>query len=109
MTLTKTRALAGATALLSLALLAGCDRPSHQARQSAAADASAVVVGKAPAEPTGDPAGTTPVAADGKELTKTEETRKMPLEGQENSFMTESKVDSQRTGKVDAQTARRGQ
>ena len=74
-----------------------------------AASSSTVLVGTAPAQPSGDPPGTTPVSGDTKELTKTEESRKMPVEGQDSSHFSESKVDSQRTGKTDEQTQRRPQ
>lgn len=48
------------------------------------ADPSAVVIGAAPAQPTGDPPGTTPVASDTTELAKSVESQSMPLPGQPN-------------------------
>jgi hypothetical protein len=55
---------------------------------SNAADASAVVVGTAPAQPSGDPPGTTPVASNTTDLTKQEEISKKPQEGDNHSYST---------------------
>jgi hypothetical protein len=55
-------------ALLALGLVA-CNPRHAESQRTAAADPSAVVVGVAPAPPTGDPPGTTPVDPDGAENT----------------------------------------
>lgn len=73
------------------------------------ASPSAQVIGTAPSEPKGDTPQTTSVAAPQKELTKAEETKAMPVEGQDSSHFSESTKDSQRAGKTDAQTQRRAQ
>ena len=52
------------------------------------ADASAVVVGTAPAQPSGDPPGTTPVAPNTSDVTKQEEISKKPQEGDNHSHST---------------------
>ncbi len=59
--------------------VAACDRKvGAKARTALAPDASAQVIGKEPAPPTGDPPGTTPVASDTTTVTKDEETTKKP-------------------------------
>ena len=68
---------------------------------------SAQVIGTKPADPQPEPAGVTAVAPGTKELTKKQEVNDMPKEGQDSSHLTESKVDSQRTGQGDQQTERR--
>ena len=63
-------------------------------------DASAVVVGTAPAEP----AGTTPVASNTSDVTKHEESSHMPKEGDTNSYSTvapETKQKSEGTSPAD--------
>jgi len=78
------------------------------AAPAVAVDASAKVIGTAPAEPQGDPAGTTAVAPNTKDLTKQAESSQMPKEGQDSSHLTESPKDSQRSGaNGDQQTERR--
>ena len=52
------------------------------------ASPSAQVIGVKPAEPTGDPAGTTPVAGNTTEVTKHEETTQKPQEGDNHSYST---------------------
>jgi hypothetical protein len=91
-----------------LAGVTACNRHDDVPAANAASP-STQVIGTPPAAATGDTPATTSVAADKKELTKSEESRSMPLEGQHNSFMTESQKDSQRAGKVDEQTQRRPQ
>ena len=106
-------AQAGARVLAAAFLVAGaaaCDRnKASDARESAAPSPSANVIGTAPAAPTGDPPGTTPVAKEQSELSKHEESTQKPQEGDQNSFMTESQRDAQRAGKGDEQTQRRQQ
>src|SRR4051812_18467944 len=50
------------------------------------ASPSAQVIGVKPAEPTGDPAGTTPVASNTSDVTKHEEAAKKPQEGDNHSY-----------------------
>jgi len=107
---------AGARVLATMFVVAGLaacgDRISNTHSKAAPAnpaDPSAVVIGTATEQPTGDPPGTTPVAGGTDELSKKAETQKMPMEGQDSSHLSESKNDSQRTGGSDQQTQRRGQ
>ena len=57
---------------------------------------SAVVVGQAPAAPTGDPPGTTPVAPDTTTISKAEETTAKPQEGDNHSYSTTAPVTPQK-------------
>ena len=69
---------------------------------------SAKVIGTAPAEPQGDTVQTTAVAPNTTDLSKGQEAKNMPLEGQDSSHLTESRKDSQRSGADgDQQTERR--
>ena len=68
-----------------------------KAPSSNAADASAVVVGTAPAQPTGDPAGTTPVASNTTDVTKHEEINNKPQEGDNHSYSTLSPETKQKS------------
>ena len=92
---------------------AACDRISDTSAKTPAQPAttgSAQVIGTAPAEPSGDPAGTSPVASDTRDLTKKAESTQMPKEGQDSSHLTEAPNDSQRSGaNGDQQTRRRAQ
>jgi len=57
-----------AAAIVVAAGVSACDKKaSTKARASLTPDDSAVVIGKAPAPPTGDPPETTPVAGNGTE------------------------------------------
>lgn len=77
---------------VSLALgLAACDKmkASTKARTAAAPDASAEVIGKAPAPPTAqEPPGVTPVAPNTTTITKQEESTQKPQEGDNHSYST---------------------
>jgi hypothetical protein len=64
------------------------------------ADASAVVVGTAPAQPSGDPPGTTPVAPNTSDVTKAEESSNKPKEGDNNSFSTVAPATKQKSDGV---------
>ena len=69
---------------------------------------SAQVIGTAPAEPKGDTPQTTAVAPNTTDISAKQESKNMPLEGQDSSHMTESRKDSQRPGADgDQQTERR--
>ena len=75
-------------AALLLAGLAACgERISDttvKAPKPLAPSPSAVVIGQAPADPTGDPAGTSPVAPSTTYVTKDVEQKAMPVPGQPN-------------------------
>lgn len=89
-----TLALAAATTLCALA---ACDRDSG-AGVSAKPDASAQTINVKPAPPTGDPPGTTPVAGDQSDLSKSQEQNQMPLEGQNHSYSSVAPQQSQKPG-----------
>jgi hypothetical protein len=69
---------------LALASLAACGEHNRDANPLSKADPSAVVIGTTPAEPSGDPPGTTPVADASKQLSNGSEQAAMPLPGQAN-------------------------
>jgi len=82
---------AGARVIAMAIVLAGLsacgDRISNTHARTPTPDApspSAVVIGTAPAQPTGDPPGTTPVASGSTEVTKPVESASMPQPGQPN-------------------------
>jgi hypothetical protein len=87
-------------ALLLAAGLTACGEQISDTSAKAPADGqaspSAVVIGQAPAEPTGDPPGTTPVAGDTTEISKAEESRQMPQEGDNHSYSTTATVTPQK-------------
>src|SRR4051794_20928893 len=64
---------------------------------SNAASPSAVVVGTAPAQHSGDPPGTTPVDSHTSDLTKDEESSKKPQEGDNHSYSTVSPETKQKS------------
>ena len=80
------------------------------------AASSAVLVGTAPAQPSGDPPGTTPVASqetantaatnNTTELTKHEETTQKPQEGDNHAYSSVSPDNPQKAGGVDPVAAR---
>ena len=94
-----------------IAGLAACgDRLSHSASKAPkAADASpsAIVIGTAPAQPTGDPPGTTPVSSDTTEVTKSVESSAMPQPGQPNDHSNLAPKPSQKADEI-AQTPAEG-
>lgn len=101
---------AGARVLATMfvvASLAACsDRISNTHSKAAPAnpvDPSAVVIGTAPAQPTGDPPGTTPVAGNDSDLTKAVESGAMPQPGQPNDHSNVAPAASQKAGEI-AQT-----
>ena len=65
-----------------------------------AASPSAVVIGTAPAQPTGDPPGTTPVAGSTTEVTKPVESASMPQPGQPNDHSNVAPMPSQKSGEI---------
>ena len=91
-------------ALLLAAGLTACGERLSDTRSKTpkpvAASPSAVVIGQAPAEPTGDPPGTTPVAGNTTEITKHEETTEKPQEGDNHSHSTTAPVTPQKAGRI---------
>jgi hypothetical protein len=85
--------------------VSACTR-HHDDGLSAAASPSAQVIGTAPAPPTGDPPGTTPVAPNTDEVSKAVETTAMPLPGQPNDHSNLAPNPSQKAGAKDAQQPR---
>ena len=92
------------TALFLAAGLSACGERISENRtktsQPDQASPSAVVVGQAPAAPSGDPPGTTPVAPNTTEITKQEETREKPQEGDNHSYSTTAKITPQKADGV---------
>jgi hypothetical protein len=84
------RGLAAAAAAASLLALAACERHHDVPPTPAGASPSAVVIGTTPANPTGDPPGTTPIAGNTSDISKPAESTKKPQEGDENSHSTEA-------------------
>jgi hypothetical protein len=100
---TQDRIARGAHMLAALLLasgLAACGEriSDNQAKapNPAKAESSAVVVGQAPAPPTGDPPGTTPVAPNTTEISKQVESREKPQEGDNHSYSTTAPVTPQK-------------
>ena len=88
-----------------LAGLAACgERISNTdtgtAPKAAAATPSAVVIGTAPAQPTGDPPGTTPVSGNTTEVTKSVESVSMPQPGQPNDHSNVAPMPSQKAEEI---------
>jgi hypothetical protein len=87
-----------------LAGLAACGERISDTRaktpKPVAASPSAVVIGTAPAEPTGDPAGTTPVAGNTSDVTKSVESGAMPQPGQPNDHSNLAPKPSQQAGEI---------
>ena len=87
---------------------AACDSVSHTSSRTPAQPAttgSAQVIGTAPAQPSGDPPGTTPVDGHTTDVTKQEEIKGKPAEGDDHSYSTvspETKQKSEHTSKADA-------
>jgi hypothetical protein len=85
--------------------LAACgDRLSdtHAGKTPKAPDASpsAVVIGTAPAQPSGDPPGTTPVSGGTTEVTKSVESHSMPQPGQPNDHSNVAPMPSQKADEI---------
>jgi hypothetical protein len=90
-----------ATALVAALVLVGlaaCGEHNRDANPLPKADPSAVVIGKAPAEPSGDPPGTTPVAPATTEVSKAAESVAMPMPGQPNDHSNLAPNPSQKAG-----------
>lgn len=88
-----------AAAVVIAAGLSACDKTvGTKARAALAPDESAVVIGKTPAPPTGDPPGTTPVASNTTEISKHEEINEKPQEGDNHSYSTVAPDTPQKAG-----------
>src|SRR3954471_9108933 len=93
-----------------IAGITACDRHRDGAQVSAtsatglpaSADASAKTIGVAPAPSTGDPAGTTAVAPNTSDISKSAE-RVGPREGDNHSYSSVSPSNPQKAGSVDPQ------
>jgi hypothetical protein len=86
-----------------LAGLSACgDRPNTSTRSAATPDPSAVVIGTAPAQPTGDPPGTTAVSPGATDVSKAVESQSMPLPGQPNDHSNVAPKPSQAPAGADA-------
>lgn len=87
-----------------IAGLAACgDRLSNTTAKTPKADdasPSAVVIGTAPGQPVAEPPGTTPVSSDTTEVTKSVESRVMPLPGQANDHSNLAARPSQKSGEI---------
>jgi len=79
-------------AALLFAGLAACDEraPGTTAKSAKPNEPSpsAVVIGQAPADPKGDPPGTTPVAPNTSDVSKAAESVSRPIEGDNHSYST---------------------
>lgn len=97
-------------ALLLAAGLAACGERISDTRVKAPEpskpESSAVVIGQAPAEPTGDPPGTTPVAPNTTYIDKKTETQDKPQEGDNHSYSTTAPVTPQKAGYANETDAR---
>jgi hypothetical protein len=82
-------------AALALVGLAACG-DHRDANPLSKADPSAVVIGTTPAQPSGDPPGTTPVSSGTTEVSKAVENVSMPLPGQPNDHSNLAATPSQR-------------
>ena len=91
-------------ALLLAAGLAACGERISDTRVKAPEpmkpESSAVVIGTAPAEPTGDPPGTTPVTGGTTEVTKSVEAKAMPQPGQPNDHSNLAPKPSQKADEI---------
>lgn len=100
-------AAAGARVVALMFVIAGLtacgERLSNTtAKTPRAADASpsAVVIGTAPAQPTGDPSGTTAVSGNTTEVTKSVEDKVMPQPGQANDHSNLAAKPSQKADEI---------
>ena len=110
------RVLAMAFVIAGLAACSERVTTSSKGRESAAPESSAVVIGTAPAQPTGDPPGTTPVASSTTttEVTKSVESASMPQPGQPNDHSNlapkpSQKADEMATTVEEGKTANAGE
>jgi hypothetical protein len=76
---------------------------SSGSRAATAPTPSAQVIGTAPAQPTGDPAGTTAVAPNTSDVTKQQEIAGKPAEGDNHSYSTVAPSTPQKSENSDPQ------
>ena len=100
---TMSRAALAAVAALAFGALTACHEHHTTAVATAPAggEPSGHLIGTPPAPPTGDPPGTTPVAANTTEVTKTEETTQKPSEGDNHSYSSVAPNNPQKAGGQD--------
>jgi len=110
------RVLAMAFVVAGLAACSERVTTTSKGRESAAPESSAVVIGTAPAQPTGDPPGTTPVSSSSAttEVTKSVESASMPQPGQPNDHSNlapkpSQKADEMATTVEEGKTANAGE
>jgi hypothetical protein len=107
---TRSKLAQACAAALILAGLAACgERVSDTSSKSPkplAASPSAVVVGQAPAAPTGDPPGTTPIAPNTTDISKPVENTAKPQEGDNHSYSTTAPVTPQKANGINPTDAR---
>jgi hypothetical protein len=96
---------AASVAIVALSGLAACDSHHDVVRQGVAPDASTVVIGTAPAAPTGDPPGTIAVDPGTTDVAALPQQVATPLAGQANDHSNLSSVPSQRAGTSQANPA----
>ena len=95
-----------AIAAVLAAGVAACDKKvGTKSRTALAPDASAQVIGREPAPPTGDPPGTTPVASNTTVISKEEEISKKPQEGDNHSYSSVAVDNPQKAQRKDPQQA----
>jgi hypothetical protein len=85
-----------------IAAATACDRHRDAAPTPASADASAQVIGTPPAPPTGDPPGTTPVAAGTSDLSQ-QAKQLGPREGDDHAYSSVSPNNPQKAQSIDPQ------
>ena len=85
---------------LAAVALGACHRTSD-VPPATSVSPSASLIGTKPADPTGDPPGTTAVATNTTELSKEQETKQEPAEGQNHSYSTLSPTAPQKAGGED--------
>jgi hypothetical protein len=85
--------------------LAACNPHPDGVRQAAKADPSAIVIGTAPAPPSGDPPGTTAVDPGTTDVSNAQKQVAMPLPGQANDHSTLAGAPSQRAGTSQANSS----
>ena len=101
---------AGARVIAAMFLVAGLaacgerlSNVSARTPKATPADASAVVIGTAPAQPSGDPPGTTPVAPNTSDVTKQVESTGKPQEGDNHSYSSVAPDNAQKADGKDPQ------
>lgn len=96
---------AAVAALVAVAGITACHHESTNkvATAPSAPSPSGQLIGTPPAPPTGDTPQTTPVTANTKEITKTDETTQKPQEGDNHAYSSVAKDNPQKAGGQDPQ------